>query len=85
MKITIDKFWRIVIPKELRQRFGLIPGHVLEINVSDDAIILRSAEGQSPLTLEDGLLVFNGAPIGDLAGWVRGERARISKRFHASV
>lgn len=42
MKLTLDKFGRVVIPKSIRDRLGLRPGTTLELDQSsEDSIVLR--------------------------------------------
>ena len=80
MKTTIDRFGRVVVPKELRKRFGLAPGAQIEIDEHDQELVIRRVTVRSPLQTEDGLLVFEGEAAGDLASWVRDVREnRISK------
>ena len=71
MKTKIDRFGRIVIPKEMRSHFGLAPGVEVEIDKRDQEIVIRPISGQSPLQIEDGVLVFAGEATGDIASWVR--------------
>lgn len=70
MKTTIDRFGRIVVPKEMRKRFGLVPGAQVRIDEQDEEIVIRHVSERSPLVLEDGLLVFDGEAAGDLISWV---------------
>ena len=71
---TLDGFGRIVIPKKTRRHFGLEPGSVLEVNESDDGILLKPASQEAPLKLEAGVLVFSGKAGGDLEGAIRRHR-----------
>lgn len=85
MEITLDKFGRVVIPKRLRERLGLGPGAVLEIEPGNgEDLLLRPRRPEPDLVEERGVLVFTGEPtealegaveklregqIRDLAGW----------------
>jgi len=71
MKTTIDRFGRIVVPKEMRKRFGLAPGVQVQIDEHDQEIVIRQVSERSPLLVEDGVLVFDGEAVGDLPSWVR--------------
>jgi AbrB family looped-hinge helix DNA binding protein len=71
MKTTLDRFGRIVLPKEIRDRFGLHPGADLEIDEQGDAVVLKPAGREAPLKMEDGVLVYAGTARGDLADAVR--------------
>ncbi len=57
MHLTLDRMSRIVVPKALRDRFGLNPGDHLEVTVEPDGIRLRPAVPASPLADESGILV----------------------------
>jgi AbrB family looped-hinge helix DNA binding protein len=62
----VDQFGRIVIPKGIRARLGLKRGTVLEIDESEEGIILRPERSEPPVRDRDGVLVFTGVPTGDL-------------------
>ena len=66
METTLDKFGRIVIPKEIRDDFNLKPGSQIRIEESEQAIILKPVAGEPNLHWKDGVLVFSGAPMGDV-------------------
>jgi AbrB family looped-hinge helix DNA binding protein len=81
MTITIDKVGRIVVPKELRQRFGLRPNTELEIVDHPNGILLRPLESKPSLVNINGLLVHQGrleegADLDRLLESVREERTR---------
>ncbi|HAK88169.1 MAG TPA: AbrB family transcriptional regulator [Nitrospiraceae bacterium] len=71
MKTTIDRFGRIVVPKEIRKRFGLTPGAQVEIDGQNQEIVIRQVSEKPPLQVENGLLIFDGEAAGDIAAWVR--------------
>ena len=65
MRTTIDKAGRLVIPKELRERLGLVPG---EVDVFADGAGLRiELVSTHHLVERDGhlLLPSGGAPMTD--------------------
>lgn len=66
MEISIDQFGRIVIPKQVREHFSLKPGSQLELQESDDSIILKPQYGEPNLVEKEGVLVFSGKSVGDL-------------------
>jgi AbrB family looped-hinge helix DNA binding protein len=84
MKTTIDRFGRIVVPKEMRKRFGLMSGSQVEIDDSNEEIVVRHVSDRSPLQVEDGLLVFEGEATADLASWVSKVRENRDKRISGS-
>jgi len=49
MKTTIDRFGRIVVPKEIRKRFGLTPGAQVEIDGQNQEIVIRQVSEKPPL------------------------------------
>lgn len=79
METTLDKFGRVVIPKEIRDDLGLRPGEVIQIEESGDEVVLKPLREKSPLNIKDGVLVFTGSSTGDITGAVsshRGERLK---------
>ena len=62
MKLNIDKFGRILIPKPLRERLGLSAGTELEVDIQDQTLQLEPAHPEPELEEEDGLLIFTGTP-----------------------
>lgn len=65
MKLHVDNFGRIVLPKALRVRLGLGTGTVLEVAESADGLLLRRVEQRPSLVQEEGVLVHTGkAPNG---------------------
>lgn len=60
MNLTIDKAGRIVVPKALRERFGLVPGSELEAIEQPDGLLLRSIVRQPTMVKVDGLWVHQG-------------------------
>jgi AbrB family looped-hinge helix DNA binding protein len=66
MVTKVDKFGRVVLPKDIRDNLDLKPGQVLKVEKSDDEIILKLLRKESPLHIKDGVLVFSGAATGDI-------------------
>jgi AbrB family looped-hinge helix DNA binding protein len=62
-KLTIDKSGRIVVPKPLRQRLGLLPGTELEIVDQVGGLLLRIADRRPAMTKVEGLWVHKGLPL----------------------
>jgi AbrB family looped-hinge helix DNA binding protein len=44
MKARLDRFGRIVVPKEIRDRHGLVPGSEVEVEDSPETIACISHE-----------------------------------------
>ena len=74
METTVDKFGRIVIPKTVREHYGLGPGTVLEIKSRNEDIVLHPRRAEPDLVVEDGVLVFTGRAEGDLEEVVAQQR-----------
>ena len=81
METTIDRFGRIVIPKEIRDDFNLIPGSPIRIEESDQVIILKPLQGEANLHWKDGVLVFSGTPLGDLTKALEKHRENRAKKL----
>ena len=82
MTIAIDGAGRIVVPKRLRERFNLVPGTELEIEVSGEYLRLRRVGGEPALTRRKGILVHHGDRRAnlDVAAFIRAERESRSRR-----
>ncbi len=74
MKTTLDRFGRVVVPKDIRDRLGLKPGAEIEIGEHGNEVVLKPVEHETPLKLEEGVLVFTGTATGDLMEAVRTHR-----------
>ncbi len=74
MKTTLDRFGRVVVPKEIRDRLGLRPGAELEIDEKGNEVVLKPIEHGPSLIMKEGILVFTGSATGDLRGAVRALR-----------
>lgn len=77
MKVTLDKFGRVVIPKVVLDQLGLGPGAVLAIEEGEeDGIVLRPRRSEPDLIEEEGVLVFTGEPTADVELAVERHRQR---------
>jgi len=74
MKTTLDRFGRLVLPKDIRDRLGLKPGAELEIDEQGNEVVLKPVEHETPFKVEEGVLVFTGTATGDLMEAVRAHR-----------
>jgi AbrB family looped-hinge helix DNA binding protein len=83
MTIRMDKSGRIVLPKMIRERFGLTPELELDIIEQPDGVLLRRRDEQPSMIKIEGLWVHQGKPEAG-ANWdrviddVREERAQTS-------
>ena len=79
MRTTLDKFGRIVIPKQVRKDLGIEPGAELTVEERGEEIHVKPVRDAAPLAVKEGILVYRGAAEGDLTKVVqahRGERLR---------
>jgi len=61
---SMDKAGRIVLPKQVRDELGLGPGDSLELESSEEQIVLRPARGRGRMYKEHGMWVFDsGEPL----------------------
>lgn len=77
MSITIDRTGRIVVPKALRERFGLHPGTELEIEAVADGLHLRARDSAPAFIEKEGVLVHHAASPAmeiDVAAFINRER-----------
>lgn len=75
---------RIVVPKSLRDRFALAPGHELEVVIEADGFRLRPARTAPVLARKKGLLVCDSEvppAAWDLADFLERERAQRSREI----
>jgi len=62
--ITMDKAGRVVLPKPVREELQLGPGDSIELESSEDRIILRPARGNGRIYKKQGVWVLHGgAPL----------------------
>lgn len=80
METKLDKFGRVVLPKEIRDNLDLKPGQVLKIEKSDDEVVLKPLRKESPLHVKDGVLIFSGTATGDIMEAVRLHREERLKK-----
>ena len=75
ISISVDKAGRVVLPQQVRRQFHLLAGDRLDLEIRPDGIFLRSRARRVDLVEENGLLVHEGEPVGDLAQAVELARA----------
>ena len=63
MKVRVDKYGRIVLPKEIREMLGIHENSELMLNVREDEIVIRVQRGNLEKKVDD-LIEFlkNNAP-----------------------
>jgi AbrB family looped-hinge helix DNA binding protein len=79
MKTTLDRFGRVVVPKDIRDRLGLRPGMEVEIDEKGSEVVLKAVDHEPALMVKEGILVYAGTATGDLRSALhvhRGERLK---------
>jgi len=62
--LTIDKAGRIVLPKPVRDELQLSPGDSLEVESSEERVVLRPVHGHGRVYKKQGVWVFDsGEPL----------------------
>ena len=61
--INMDKAGRIVLPKSVREELQLGPGDSLELESSEEQILLRPARGRGRIFKENGMWVFDSGEL----------------------
>jgi len=82
METTLDRFGRILIPKQIREDLNLKPGTQIRIEETDQTIILKPVRGEPNLVVKDGVLVYSGTPVGDLERAVERHREERAKSLY---
>jgi AbrB family looped-hinge helix DNA binding protein len=85
METTIDRFGRIVIPKDVRDDMGLEAGAVLQIEKEGEKIVLQPVQGEPQVMEKKGILVFTGAAVGDVGAALHEHRKRRLKKISRGV
>jgi AbrB family looped-hinge helix DNA binding protein len=64
IQLTVDKAGRVILPKPVRDELQLSPGDSLELESSEQQIVLRPVRGSGPLRKKHGIWVFrSGEPL----------------------
>ena len=77
MEAMLDDLGRILIPEQIREDLGIVPGAVLRIEERDAGIFLKpevSEAGDPYLVRKGGVLVFTGQAEEDLEAAVKRDR-----------
>jgi AbrB family looped-hinge helix DNA binding protein len=83
IETTIDRFGRVLVPKAFRDRHGLEPGSVLELEDSGTEIRLKPVRDRPLLVKEGRVLVYAGKASGNLLDAVKAQREARIKRLSA--
>lgn len=61
MTLRIDKAGRVVIPKQVRDHWGLREGSAIELTESAEGVLLKPVDPEPPLVYVNGFPVFTGS------------------------
>lgn len=81
MKTTLNRFGRVVVPKDIRDRLGLRPGTEIEIDEKGNEVVLKPVEHEPSLMVKEGILVYSGKATGDIRDAVRAQREERVKQL----
>jgi AbrB family looped-hinge helix DNA binding protein len=83
--VTVDKAGRLVLPKPIREALRIGPGDSLEIESTEDRIVLSPVRVRPGLQKEQGVWVFrSGKPVDiSLPDLIDQERDRRTRDFTA--
>ncbi len=68
VKTTIDRFGRVLIPKDMRSDLGLEPGDELGLQAIEGGVRITILSDEAPLVRKGRALVFTGRRAGDIEG-----------------
>ncbi len=74
MATRLDKYGRVVLPKDIRDHLDLKPGQELKVEKVDEKVVLKPLKKELPLHVKNGVLVFSGIATGDIAKAVKQHR-----------
>jgi AbrB family looped-hinge helix DNA binding protein len=82
--ITLDKAGRVVLPKPVRDELQLAPGDSIELESSEERIVLRPARGNARMQKKQGIWVLHGgAPLS--AGLVKETIRRVREQRERKI
>ena len=85
METTLDRFGRIVIPKDVRDDMGLEAGAVLQIEKEGEKIVLQPIQGEPQVMEKKGILVFTGTALGDVGAALHEPRKSRLKKMSRGI
>jgi AbrB family looped-hinge helix DNA binding protein len=65
MEVPVDELGRIVVPKHVRDAFGLVPGSAVDISQEAGLQLTRSGRTARLVEEEDGAVVAEGGTVVD--------------------
>ena len=80
METTLDRFGRIIIPKNVREDMGLEAGAIFQVEKQGEKIVLQPVQGEPQVVEKKGILVFTGRAVGDVGSALHEHRrSRLKK------
>lgn len=74
MRLRVDKFGRIIIPKPVRRRMGIEPGTDVEVREDGNVLRVTAVQDEPGVVMENGLLVCTARPLMDLNEAIQRDR-----------
>ncbi len=87
IEVSIDNHGGILLPQELKNRLGLLPGMTMVVEEDDDARVCLRVQTESPeLVDKQGIIVVRAESSEDLTNITsRARDRRVSDLLHRSV
>ena len=73
---TIDRFGRVVIPKQIRQELGLVPGSQVEIVERDHEVVVSPVMRRPSVVDKGGILIVQSEVVEDIEKAVERDRSK---------
>ncbi|MEI7835534.1 MAG: AbrB/MazE/SpoVT family DNA-binding domain-containing protein [Planctomycetota bacterium] len=76
MRLRVDKFGRMIIPKPMRRRMGIEPGGDVEVQEEGMALRVTAVQEEPAVIRKNGLLMCTAKPLVDLDDAIRQDREK---------
>jgi AbrB family looped-hinge helix DNA binding protein len=73
-RVKIDRFGRVLIPKKVRNRLGLVAGEELALELQGHKLVLEPERVEARVVRKGRVLVFDGALQESGVDWVAQDR-----------
>jgi len=84
-KTKVDRFGRIVIPKKIRNDFGLTKNTEVEVEATTDNIIVHPKQSKPFVVDKDGVLVVCAEPTESFTDFLQKERDERLKKIAKDI
>ena len=76
MRLRVDKFGRMIIPKPMRRRMGIEPGTDVEVREDGKELRVIAVQDEPAVIRKNGLLMCTAKPLVDLDDAIRQDREK---------